>query len=75
MLTYENFDTFFRGKAVWHQELAELKETTLRKLRANLFWMLHDEGFPSRMRATFCRVGSRDGAQQFAGAFGDDEAG
>jgi hypothetical protein len=47
MLCYENFDTFVRGKAVWHQELAELKETTLRKLRANLFCMLHDEGFLS----------------------------
>jgi hypothetical protein len=23
------------------------QETTLRKLRANLFWMLHDEGFLS----------------------------
>ncbi len=47
MLSYEDFDTFVRGKALWHEELAELKESTLRKLRANLFRMLHDAGFLS----------------------------
>ena len=32
-LGYEDFDSFVRGKALWHEELAELKESTLRKLR------------------------------------------
>jgi hypothetical protein len=47
MLSYEDFDTFVRGKALWHEELAELKESTVRKLRANLFRMLHDAGLLS----------------------------
>ena len=46
-LSYEDFDSFVRGKALWHRELAELKESTLRKLRANLFRMLHEAGLLS----------------------------
>ena len=50
-LSYEDFDSFVRRKAVWHEELAELKESTLQRLRSNLFRMLHeaalltDEGY------------------------------
>lgn len=43
-LTYEEFDAFVRGKALWHPELEELKESTLRKLRAVVFRMLVEAG-------------------------------
>ncbi|GGN82483.1 hypothetical protein GCM10010112_59930 [Actinoplanes lobatus] len=44
-LTHDDFDGFVRGKAVWHDELAGLTTSTARKLRANLFRMLHEAGF------------------------------
>jgi Putative inner membrane protein (DUF1819) len=46
-LSYGDFDSFVRGKALWHEELAELKDSTLRKLRANLFRMLQEAGLLS----------------------------
>jgi hypothetical protein len=46
-LSHEDFDGFVRGKAVWHEELADLRESTLRKLRSNLFLMLHEAGLRS----------------------------
>ncbi|MGO9965391.1 MAG: DUF1819 family protein [Acidimicrobiales bacterium] len=46
-LSYEDFDSFVRGKSLWHSELAELKESTLRKLRANVFRMLNEAGLLS----------------------------
>ena len=46
-LSYEDFDSFVRGKALWHSELAELKESTLRKLRSNVFRMLNEAGLLS----------------------------
>lgn len=39
-LGYEEFDSFVNGKALWHPELGELKESTLKKLRATVFRML-----------------------------------
>ena len=41
-LSYEDFDSFLRGKALWHRELAELKDSTLVRLRSNLFQMLRE---------------------------------
>ena len=41
-LTTEHFDSFVREKALWHEELANLESTTLKKLRANLFKMLRE---------------------------------
>lgn len=41
-LTYEDFDSFVRTKAVWHEELVTVKESTLQKLRSNVFKMLHE---------------------------------
>jgi len=41
-LGYEDFDSFVRGKALWHSELTELKDSTLRKLRSNVFRMLNE---------------------------------
>jgi hypothetical protein len=43
-LTHDDFDSFIRGKALWHEEVAELKDSTLRKLRANVFRMLVEAG-------------------------------
>jgi len=39
-LAYEEFDSFVRAKAIWHEELAAIKPSTLQKLRSNVFKML-----------------------------------
>lgn len=39
-VSHAEFDGFVRQKALWHSELAELKEATYKKLRATLFRML-----------------------------------
>lgn len=41
-LDHSDFDAFVRSKAMWHEELAELTESTFRKLRSNVFLMLHE---------------------------------
>jgi Putative inner membrane protein (DUF1819) len=46
-LDHSDFDSFVRTKAMWHEELAEVKESTYRKLRANVFLMLHEAGLLS----------------------------
>jgi Putative inner membrane protein (DUF1819) len=46
-LGYEDFDGFVRGKALWHSELAALKDSTLQRLRSNLFLMLNEAGLLS----------------------------
>ena len=46
-LGYDDFDTFFRAKALWHEELNELADSTTKKLRQNLFKMLRDAGLLS----------------------------
>lgn len=43
-LNHDDFDSFIRRKALWHEEVAELKDSTLRKLRANIFRMLVEAG-------------------------------
>ena len=43
-LGYEDFDSFVRGKALWHPELAEVKDSTLQKLRSTVFRMLTEAG-------------------------------
>jgi hypothetical protein len=43
-LTHADFDSFIRRKALWHDELAELKDSTLKKLRSNVFRMLIEAG-------------------------------
>lgn len=43
-LSYEDFDSFVRRKALWHPELAEVKDSTLRKLRSTVFKMLTEAG-------------------------------
>jgi hypothetical protein len=39
-LTYEDFDGFIRSKALWHDELATIKDSTMQKLRSTVFKML-----------------------------------
>ncbi len=46
-LDHSDFDSFVRTKAMWHEELAKLKESTYRKLRANVFLMLREAGLLS----------------------------
>lgn len=46
-LDYDDFDSFIRGKALWHEEVADLKDSTLRKLRSNVFRMLVEAGLLS----------------------------
>lgn len=41
-LSHEDFDSFVRSKALWHEELATVKESTLHKLRSNVFKMLSE---------------------------------
>lgn len=43
-VTYDEFDTFVRGKALWHEEVADLKDSTLQKLRSTVFRMLVEAG-------------------------------
>lgn len=41
-LGYADFDSFARTQALWHEELASAKESTLQKLRSNVFKMLRE---------------------------------
>ena len=41
-LEYQDFDSFVRAKALWHEELAEVKDSTLQRLRSNVFKMLRE---------------------------------
>ena len=43
-LGYDDFDSFVRGKALWHPELVEVKDSTLQKLRSTVFRMLTEAG-------------------------------
>lgn len=46
-LGYDDFDSFVRTKALWHEELAAIKDSTLQRLRSNVFKMLHEAEFLS----------------------------
>lgn len=41
-LTHDDYDSFIRSKALWHEELNELTPMTYKKLRAELFRMLRE---------------------------------
>ena len=41
-LTYQDFDSFIRARALWHEELTTIKQSTLQKLRGNVFKMLRE---------------------------------
>ncbi len=46
-LGHGDFDSFVHGKSLWHPELAELKDSTVKKLRATAFRMLTEAGLLS----------------------------
>ncbi len=46
-LDHGHFDSFLRSKALWHEEVAALKESTVAKLRSNVFRMLVEAGLLS----------------------------
>ncbi len=46
-LSHDDFDSFMRTKALWHEEVEDLKDSTLRKLRSNVFRMLAEAGLLS----------------------------
>ena len=39
-LDYDDYDSFFRSKALWHPELNDLTDATYKKLRSELFRMM-----------------------------------
>lgn len=47
ILTQEDFDRFVRSKTLWHDELSTVADSTLRRLRSNLFLMLREAGLVS----------------------------
>lgn len=48
-LDYQDFDSFVRSKALWHEELAEIKDSTLQRLRSNVFKMLREAELLSKV--------------------------
>lgn len=46
-LDYDDFNSFIRSKALWHEEVVNLKESTLIRLRSNVFRMLAEAGLLS----------------------------
>jgi len=67
-LDYSDFDSFIRGKALWHQEIASLKDSTLQKLRSTLFRMMVEAGLLSEENEILQAVLSR----RVADAIGTD---
>lgn len=49
-LDYQDFDSFVRSKALWHEELVEIADSTMQKLRSNLFKMLREAELLSEAR-------------------------
>jgi hypothetical protein len=43
-VTYSDFDSFLRAKAVWHDELNAAAESTYKKLRMAMFVMMREAG-------------------------------
>jgi len=47
-LDADDFERFWSGKALWHEELDNLKDSTRRKLRTNLYLAMRQAGFMTR---------------------------
>ena len=47
-LEYQDFDSFVQTKALWHEELGEIKDSTLQRLRSNVFKMLQEADLLSK---------------------------
>ena len=50
-VTYEDYDSFYRAKAMWHDELAAVTDQSYRKLRQVLFRMMVEAGLLSTDRS------------------------
>ncbi len=46
-LEHRDFDGFVRGKELWREELAKVKDSTMQRLRSNVFKMLREAGLLS----------------------------
>ena len=49
-LTYEEYDSFYRTKAMWHGELDEVTDLSYKKLRQVLFKMMVEAGLLTKQR-------------------------
>ncbi len=47
-VSHNDFDSFFRSKAIWHAELDDLSEMTTKKLRTELFRMMFEAGLTTK---------------------------
>jgi hypothetical protein len=47
-VTYEEFDSFYRSKAIWHDELDAITDTSYKKVRQVVFKMMVDAGLLTR---------------------------
>ena len=56
---YADFDSFVHGKSIWHEELAELKDSTLQKLRSTVFRMLVEASLLDERRTIIPAVFSK----------------
>ena len=65
-LKSEDFDSFIHSKAIWHEELAALADSTRRRLRSNVFLMLREAGLLSEAGEIIPSVLSQRVAAAFA---------
>lgn len=49
-VSYEDYDSFYRTKAMWHEELDAISAATYKKLREMLFKMMVEAGLLNRQR-------------------------
>jgi hypothetical protein len=49
-VTYEDYDSFYRAKAMWHDELDEVTDLSYKKLRQVVFKMMGEAGLLTKHR-------------------------
>lgn len=50
-MSYEDYDTFYRAKAMWHDELDDVTDLSYKKLRQVLFKMMVEAGLVTKQGA------------------------
>ena len=50
-VSYEDYDSFYRAKAMWHDELDDVTDLSYKKLREVLFKMMVEAGLLTTQRA------------------------
>lgn len=50
-VSYEDYDTFYRAKAMWHDELDDVTDLSYKKLRQVLFKMMVEAGLVTKQGA------------------------